>query len=107
VQQVAAELEAMGLVDIQAITCTQQVSVRWANVIFTHDTKPALEAIWTWLEGFGLTREEDDLHPLTDWTKQGLDQRGLGPIAFSGRYGQWKYFWTDDCVLRGKTLAAS
>jgi hypothetical protein len=23
----------------------------------------------------------------------------------AGRFAQWKYFWTDDCVLRGRQLA--
>jgi hypothetical protein len=24
----------------------------------------------------------------------------------AGRYAQWKYYWTDDCVLRGADVAA-
>jgi hypothetical protein len=63
-----------------------------------------MDVIWTWLESKGLTREEDDLHPLTDWDIK-KSTSTLGSIAMAGRFGQWKYFWTDDCVLRGKWLA--
>jgi protoporphyrinogen oxidase len=77
--------------------------VKWANVIFHYDTKPALDIILNWLESKGLTREPDDLHPITDWTmKQELINENL---VLAGRFGQWKYYWTDDCVMRGKQLA--
>ena len=75
----------------------------WANVIFDHDTKPALDNIWTWLGQYGLNRETDDLHPLTDWgAKPAI---ASGSLMMAGRFGQWKYYWTDDCVLRGASLA--
>ena len=76
--------------------------VKWANVIFHHDTKPALDIILNWLESKGLTRESDDLHPITDWTmKKELINENL---VLAGRFGQWKYYWTDDCVMRGKLI---
>jgi protoporphyrinogen oxidase len=76
----------------------------WANVIFDHDTKPALNTIWSWLEHYGQCREADDLHPLTDWNVK--NKLMAGEVVMAGRFGQWKYYWTDDCVLRGKSLAA-
>jgi len=30
--------------------------------------------------------------------------RCLGDIVLVGRFGQWKYFWSDDCVFRGKQI---
>lgn len=77
--------------------------IPWANVIFHHDTKPALDTILTWLSTKGLQREKDDLSPLTEW----VDLRGqqIGDLSLAGRFAQWKYFWTDDCVLRGRYLA--
>ena len=42
--------------------------VKWANVVFQHDTKSAMDEILNWLETKGLTRESDDLHPISDWT---------------------------------------
>ena len=76
--------------------------VKWANVVFHHGTESAMDVILNWLESKGMAREPDDLHPLTDWTsKQSFEKEKL---ILAGRFGQWKYFWTDDCVLRGKVL---
>ena len=102
---VQQELADMGLIEPAAVTSVQTVSVPWANVIFHHQTKPALAVIWNWLERYGLTRETDDLHPLTEWGAKDSEQVALGALAFAGRFGQWKYYWTDDCVLRGRCLA--
>ena len=29
----------------------------------------------------------------------------VGDLILAGRFGQWKYYWTDDCVLRGKYIS--
>ena len=78
----------------------------WANVIFLHDTRAALEVIWQWFEKFGLAREEGDVDPLTDWSRVDKpNQRTVSTrLRMAGRFGQWKYFWSDDCVLRGRQL---
>lgn len=108
--QVERELVEMGLVDPDSFA-PGHASHRhhsfspWANVIFDHDTAPALAAIWSWLEGFGLRREADDLSPLTDWGQPASAAPGPADLAMAGRFGQWKYFWSDDCVLRGHRLA--
>lgn len=75
--------------------------VSWANVIFDHERCCALDTIWKWLEAFGLVRESDDTHPLTAWCDQDLRP---GRLVMAGRFAQWKYYWTDDCVLRGKVI---
>jgi protoporphyrinogen oxidase len=77
--------------------------VDWANVIFTRETASLLEVIWSGLEAHGLVRESDDLLPLTLWNEQ--VPQPIGSLVMAGRFGQWKYFWTDDCVLRGKQIA--
>lgn len=101
------ELVEMGLVESEAIKagrthCHTRYSP-WANIIFDHGTRPALQVIWSWLEAQGLSRDHDDLHPLADWRKHdtGMD----GHIFMAGRFAQWKYYWTDDCVLRGRYVA--
>lgn len=105
---VRSELVELGLLDeefaSEGSSPAGTVDVRWANVIFDHDTAPALDTIWTWLERFGLVREPDDTHPLTDWDRVDTGRQVLGSLAFAGRFGQWKYFWTDDCVLRGRAF---
>ena len=102
-KQVIDELVEMGLVLSSDITGLHGVHCPWANVIFTHETKPALDAIWKWLEGHGLQREEEDLDPTTDWSRS--PSTPYGELTMAGRFGQWKYFWTDDCVLRGSQIA--
>lgn len=77
--------------------------VPWANVIFDHAREPALDVIWNWLEQFGLAREADDREPFTNWSE--TPHFKPGALAMAGRFAQWKYFWTDDCVLRGRAIA--
>ena len=107
--KVCAELVEMGVVASQeAITSVHTKWVPWANVIFDHDRAEALDTILEWLEPHGLVREDDDLEPTTDWNAK-LSQevgKGAGPrLILAGRYAQWKYYWTDDCVMRGLQLA--
>jgi protoporphyrinogen oxidase len=106
---VKSELAEMELIDPAALDSGQvshfTVDAPWANVIFDHQTRPALEQIWSWLEQFGLSREGDDLNPLTDWGRLDDNKQCFGTLIFAGRFGQWKYFWTDDCVLRARMLA--
>jgi protoporphyrinogen oxidase len=97
------------LLDMQLIDSSQRAKVRsrirrikYANVIFDRSCKENLETIWSWAQHFGLQRELHDTLPLTEWSSaQPLSSR----LAFAGRFGQWKYFWTDDCILRGRQLA--
>lgn len=107
-QKIEQEITEMGLIDpgrsrspIQSFT----TYVPWANVIFDHQTSSALDQIWSWLEGFGMCREPQDINPLTDWTKP--IPAANGSLLMAGRFGQWKYYWTDDCVLRGREIAGT
>jgi hypothetical protein len=40
---------------------------------------------------------------MTDWDTK--PEKPLGNIILAGRFAQWKYYWTDDCVMRGKYIA--
>jgi protoporphyrinogen oxidase len=80
VEQVKAELIEMGL--LEGPQAVHGVSVRycpWGQVIYDHNRRAALERIKKFLEGFGVIR--------------------------AGRYSQWGYMMTHDCVLRGKKIA--
>lgn len=106
-RQVLAELEQMGLIDREARATFHTHRVPWANVIFTHETRGALETIWRWLEGHGLARNPQDTDPMTDWDQ--AEREGPGRAAtleMAGRFAEWKYHWTDDCVLRGRQIGA-
>ena len=107
-KKVIEELIEMGLVcpskagSYNNITSMSRF-VDWANIVFEIETPKYLNKILTWLETKGLAREIDDINPLTDWElKQPIVS---GALQLAGRYGQWKYYWTDDCILRGKFLA--
>ncbi len=77
-------------------------SLRWANVVFDFARRDALEIIWDGLAGFGLKREVQDLEASPDWSQS--IQEELGSLIMAGRFAQWQYFWTDDCVLRGRQI---
>lgn len=111
-EQVEHELIKLGLVDPMlypaGVTSHRHLKyVQWANVVFNRGTAPALQMIWQWMEGFGLVREPDDLHPLTDWSGELEPLKDGTSLFMAGRFGQWKYYWTDDCVLRGKRISES
>lgn len=80
IEQVKRELIEMGLVEgPQAV---HSVSVRycpWGQVIYDLNRRSALERVNNYLERFGVIR--------------------------AGRYAQWGYMMTHDCVLRGKKIA--
>lgn len=105
VRQVIEELACMGFLDdpCDARVDAHVMEVPWANVICDHDRVPALDAVLEWLSRYGLVREADDLHPMTDW--EAAREVRPGAVVLAGRFGQWKYFWTDDCVLRGRAIA--
>lgn len=108
-EQVEKELIQMGLI-VPSRFKSGLVSHRhysyspWANVIFDHGTVPALDTIWSWLATQGLKREEADTHPLTDWGAVATTPSEEECLHMAGRFGQWKYFWSDDCVMRGHQL---
>jgi protoporphyrinogen oxidase len=107
--EVAQELVEMGFLDGDVLSRGQaQIYWRWAphaNVMFTHSRRDALDTIFQYLEQFGLAREPDDLEPARDWSTPSA--AASGSLMLSGRFAQWKYFWTDDCVLRGRQLAGT
>ena len=106
--RVCDELVAMGLIhDHRHI---EDVHTRWvpyANVIFDHDRRAALRVVLDWLESQGMAPDADDMAPTTDWDAKLQSAAATGQrIVLAGRYAQWKYYWTDDCVLRGVEVAA-
>lgn len=105
-KKVISELVDLGLINARdqdkCLVSTQWIP--WANILFTVDTQAALETLWTFLSLWGLSREDGDTAPVPRWD---IAPREVEPgtIFMTGRYGYWKYYWTDDCVLRGKVLA--
>jgi protoporphyrinogen oxidase len=100
-ERVANEVRAMSLID--EIEAMHFNFIPYANIIFDHQRIRAQETILTFLTGYGLVREADDLDPMTDWENATTFDE-LPRLALAGRFGQWKYFWSDDCILRGSQL---
>jgi protoporphyrinogen oxidase len=106
-EEVVDELVIMGLIekDLQSKIEVHLQLIPFANVIFTTRTKEALDCIWRSMEQFGLLREPGDTHPLSR-NAESEDSNAVGHLVMSGRYAQWKYHWSDDCILRGKNIAS-
>ena len=106
---VCDELVEMGLVQArERIESVHTLPIRFANVTFDHTRREALAQVLDWLEQHGLAREPDELDPTTDWDRKLADARPTGQtLMLAGRFGQWKYYWTDDCVLRGLDVKVS
>jgi protoporphyrinogen oxidase len=103
---VLQELITMKLIKTEgAIKSYHTKWLDWANVIFDTERVAAQNEVFTWLQSVGMVREDDDLQPMTEWDDKPLMQ--LGDIILAGRFAQWKYYWTDDCVMRGKYISAS
>lgn len=107
-KKVVYELLEMGLIESEAIARECVVNTRWleyANIIFDHERRKSLEHIFGFLAPLGLARKDDELDATTDWGSPG----GLndGNIFLLGRFGEWKYYWSDDAVLCGKRIAES
>ena len=104
---VVKELQTMGLIngecDLDDITFNTR-RLDYANIIFDHNRRGAMECIYASLEKFGLVRREGDLDALTNWNELTNFQRG--DLSLLGRYGEWKYYWSDDCVMAGKALSS-
>jgi len=100
-EHVRVELEEMGVIDSCLSIHTKYI--RNANVIFNHRRRKNQDIVLNWLANYGLYREFDDLEPMSNWTHLTDNSliKEMGALILAGRFGQWKYFWSDDCVLRG------
>ena len=108
--QVVEELKQLGFIDVDQSQSGPRFHthyVPYANIIFDQHREGALDIIYLDLEKYGLIREQDALEPTTDWGHSNTGdatQFFSGSIHLAGRFGQWKYFWSDDCVMRGRQL---
>ncbi len=81
-RKVQLELVEMGLLEnLESVLSVHTNYIPWANIIFDLNRREALGVVNAYLDEVGVIR--------------------------AGRYSEWKYHWTDDCILAGKDLAAS
>ncbi len=76
--------------------------IPYANVIFDHNRQKSLKIIFDELDKFGLIRRDDELEAMTNWDN--IREISGGTLALVGRFGEWKYYWSDDSVLSGKRI---
>lgn len=105
--RVIEELVEMQLLQsAEAVESVETNWIQWANVIFDLPRRQALDTVLDWLATQGLNREADDLEATTDWdTKAAAPVASEASLFLAGRFAQWNYYWTDDCVLRGKYIS--
>jgi protoporphyrinogen oxidase len=99
---VCNELIEMGFID--KVESCHTMHIKYANIIFDLQRRNSQDLIFSWLENFGLIRDQEDLDPMTRWSKNS-ETVNHGDLMLAGRFGQWKYFWSDDCILRGHQIA--
>lgn len=100
-RKVSDELIEMGIVSHVA-NCHWRY-IKYANVIFDHGYFKNIKIVLDWLSVFGLAREPQDTHPLTDWSEN--NSVDLGSLILAGRHSQWKYYWSDDCIMRANEIS--
>jgi len=108
--QVIEELVEMQLLQSKdAVEAVEKKWLDWANIIFDKQRQEALNTVLDWLSTQGLRREVDDLASTTDWEQKFEDgtPKSDASIFLAGRFAQWNYYWTDDCVLRGKYIGVA
>ena len=101
-QRVCREMQKIGA--INEIKSLHYQYISYANIIYDHPRRQAQNLIFEYLSDHGLARESSDLDPLTKWDTCETPPHDK-QLYLAGRYGQWKYYWTDDCILRGKAIA--
>ena len=77
--------------------------IEYANIIFDHKRKDSLSNIFKDLLFHGLSRKNNDIEPTSDWGNSRYINDGN--VFLLGRHGEWKYYWSDDCIISGKRLA--
>lgn len=100
-EYVKVELQKMNIIDSCLSVHTNYI--KNANIIFNHRRRENQDIALGWLAGYGLHREADDIEPMSKWDhlNQPSLNKKMGNLILAGRFGQWKYFWSDDCILRG------
>ena len=80
IERTISDLKRCGLLrDEDQILFSEATMAHWAQVIFDHERKPALEVVHGYLQDVG--------------------------IDYCGRFGDWGYMWTDESFISGERAA--
>ena len=104
VDQVILELKKIGLIDKKASVTATSRTTEWANVIFDLQRRPALELIYAFLAKYGLPRDLSEFSANYP-SKTSAVNRKQNELYLVGRFGQWNYYWTHDCVRKARDVS--
>jgi len=98
------ELREIGLIKPGARVSKTFHYSKHANVIFTHSRGRSLKLIFDYLEEFGLGRDVNENSP--NFVPRTLGNSNPNQELFlAGRFAQWNYYWTHDCVKRAREVS--
>jgi protoporphyrinogen oxidase len=105
IAKVVKELRGIGLIQATTSVTATAHTTDWANVIFDLQRKPALEEIYSFLESFGLPRNKSEFSA-NYVSNESLTHGVHNELYLLGRFGQWNYYWTHDCVKKAKEVSS-
>lgn len=105
VDKAISELRKIGLIHANASVTATTHTTDSANVIFDLQRKPALEEIYTFLAKYGLPRDSSEFSANYS-LKVSPIHRQQNELYLLGRFGQWNYYWTHDCVRNARDIAS-
>ncbi len=103
--KVMFEFKRIGLLHANATVSATTHTTESANVIFDLQRKPALEEIYTFLEKYGLPRDSNEFSANYSLKNSPVHQE-QNELYLLGRFGQWNYYWTHDCVRKARDVAS-
>jgi protoporphyrinogen oxidase len=102
-RKVVDELSLMGLIPKTANVSWSIRYSKMANVIFNLEREDSLDLIYNFLGKFGLERTENDLS--ANFVEPKSYPNTAGDLSLVGRFAQWNYYWTHDCIKKAKVIA--
>jgi protoporphyrinogen oxidase len=103
-KKVVHELVQMGLIPKTAKVSWSTRYSKMANVIFNLDRENSLEIVYSFLGKFGLDRTENDLS--ANFIEPEKLHTTTGILSLVGRFAQWNYYWTHDCIKKAKITSS-
>lgn len=102
--EVENELRKIGLIG-RGVKVSKAVHYsKHANVIFSHSRIKNLKLIYDYLSGFGLGRDVNENSPnFVSITPSNTNPKQ--ELFLAGRFAQWNYYWTHDCVKRAREVS--
>lgn len=105
IDNVTLEMKKIKLIPMNAEVTGTHHYVDFANVCFDIDRERNLDIIYDYLSNFGLERNSNEYRANFRPSDKSPEEEGNEYLFLSGRFAQWNYYWTHDCVLRAKEIS--